>query len=459
MIGTVGCLRRAAFVPPAPPEPIAPVQAASGAAIPDAPLTLESAVRLALARNPDLRAAVARVELARAAWMGSGAAFLPQVAGEVSYLKGDAPSAFLFKRIDARALPPGVDFNAPGEFSNVEAGLGLRWNVWNGGRDVLGRWAAEAVASAGAARDADRNALVGAVTATYLEARAAGGLAAADVASVHAVEAQVEATRVRVSGGAALRADLLSVEVHLAEARERALATRVRERLALAALRDLLALAPDVSIAVAREPFAERTLPATAADALAEAYRRRPETRAARAAVERGQLELAAARRAYLPRVDVGSRLYVDDAAARGDAGDANWTVAVALSIDVFDGGGRAAAIRRARAVLDELGAADRRLLGAVARDVEAVYLRLDEARARRDVATGAVGAAEEALAAVTTQFRGGAVPVTRYLEAEAAAARARAVGVQARLDAERAEAEAARAIGRLGAGVEGGTE
>ncbi len=447
-----GCLRRSAFTAPPPPEPLVGVTAADTAA-PEAPLTLDAAVRLALVRNPDLRAAAQRIEAARAVWAGRGAAFLPQVRGEVAYMAGDAPSAYLMARIDARALPAAADFNHPGQFTNAEAGVGLRWNLWNGGRDLLGRWAAEAaVAAASAERDAGRNALVAAVAATYLEARAAAEMATADAASVRAVDAQVAAARVRVAGGAALRADLLSLEVRLAEARQRELATRVGERLALAMLRELMALDPAAPLELAPEPAMGRHLPATAVEALAEAYRRRPEARAARAAIERGRLELAAARRAYMPRLDLGARLYADDAGLRADPGDPNWTVAVALSVDLFDGGSRAAAIRQAHAALAALGEADRDVLATLAREIEAAYLRLDEARARRAVAAQAVGAAEEALAAVAVQFRGGAAPVTRYLEAEAAAARARAQDVQARLDVARTEVEAARAIGGLGA-------
>jgi outer membrane protein TolC len=124
--------------------------------------------------------------------------------------------------------------------------------------------------------------------------------------------------------------------------------------------------------------------------------------------------------------------------------------VAIALSVDLFDGGTRAANIARARAALDALAEEDRRALLAVAREVETAYLRLDEARTRAAVAAQAVGAAEETLDLVTAQYRGGAATVTRYLEAEAARARARTAHIEAQLDVDRAVVEASRAIGRL---------
>jgi outer membrane protein len=451
MVGAVACIRRGDFLPPPAPVPIAPPRVAEPP-LTLGPLTAADAVRLALTRNPDLQAAAARISQARASLDQTTAAFLPSIAADVSYLHGDAPSAYLFKRIDARRLPAVVDFNHPGAFSNTEGGLGMRWNLWNGGRDLLGRWSADAaLATTTLARDAAINALVAAVVVTYLDVRGAGELVAADDASVRTVDSQVAESRVKVEGGGALRADLLSLEVRLAEAREQRFRSETAQRLAVAALRELLALPSDAVVELADSAYATESLPETVADGLAEAYRLRPEAAIARRAVERGRIEVAAAQRAFLPRVDVLGRLYVDvPDPLRMSPEDPDYTVAVALSVELFDGGSRTAAIARARAAVDELTESDRKTLLAIAREVETAYLRLAEARARYTVAAQAVGAAEESLQLVAVQYRGGAVTVTRYLEAESASARARTTRIQAQLDVDRTMIDAQRAIGRL---------
>jgi len=451
-----GCLHRGDFVPPTPPLPLEPAHAPTPAVEPPSPLTAVAAVRLALERNPDLSAAAARVAQARTQLATSVAPFLPRVVAEASYLYGNAPSAYLFKRIDGRVLPPAVDFNDPGRFVNLEGGLGLSWNLWNGGRDLLAYWARDtAVQAAALAHDAAANALVAAVVATYLDAQAARELLAADDASVRAVEAQVAEGKVRVAGGGALRSDLLSLEVRLAEAREQRFRTETAHRVALAMLRMLLALPPEAPLELADEPLELAALPSSVGEALAEAYRSRPEAALARRSVERARLELASARRAYLPRIDVATRLYADvPEALHIDPKDPNWTVAIALSVDLFDGGARGAAIRSARAALDELSEADRAMLLAIAREIETAWLRLEEARARLAVASQAVAAAEETLQLVDVQYRGGAATVTRYLETETAAARARTTRIQARLDVDRAMVELHRAMGRLPSAV-----
>jgi outer membrane protein TolC len=455
MLVLAGCATRADFAVPPPPQAVAPRREEALPPVPPSPLTAEEAVGLALERNPDLLASRARVASALAALDAAEAALRPVLATEVQVLGGDAPSAYLFKTIDARNLAPATDFNDPGSFYNVEAGAALRWNLWNGGRDVLARWAAEsAVEESRHGRDALANALVAGVVAAHLGGRAARELLAADEASVRTVEAQVEETRARVEGGSALRSDLLSLEVRLKQAEERRIRADVAHRLVLAALRRLLALEPGHPLDLADAAYPVGDLPGAATEALEEAYRRRGEVQAARRAVERARIEVERAERATSPRADLEARYYGDD---EGLSLDANWTVALALSFEVFDGGRRKAGVRSARAALERIEEEDRRALLEVARDVEEAYLHLEEAEARVAVASQAVGAGEETLDLVDRQFRGGSATVTRYLEAEQARTEARTALIRARLDLERARLDVARALGRLGAPAEEG--
>ena len=460
-LALAGCLRRADFAPPPAPVPLDAPHVAPLPDLPPGPLGADDAIRLALLRSPDVRSALARLAQAEAAASAAQAAYLPQLAAEITYLQGDTPSAYLFKRIDARRLPPDTNFNDPGEFSSLGGNLALRWNVWNGGRDQLGAWAAAAGADgAAAAADVARTALAAAVASVWLDARAAAAGLDADGATIRGLDSAVEAARVQVDGGAALRTDLLSLEVRLAEARTARIHTETAERLALAALRELLALPPDVDLTISDSGPVVDPLPTDRTAALARAYAARPEAKAARLAVEQAGLELASARRAWLPRLDVGSSVGAEDAEARLSPVARNWLFGAALSMNLFDGGTRRANVERALAAVDLVSEADRATLLRIAREVETSYLRLAEARARLRVVTQARTLAEETVDLVTVQYRGGAVTVTRYLEAEGALARARAAHVQATLDVARSEVDAARAVGALAARpTEGGSE
>jgi outer membrane protein len=450
LLALAGCASRASFEVPPPPEP---VKAEAPRPPPDpakGPLTAAQAVEVALARNPDLKEAAARVEMGLASLDAAHAALRPVLGGDLSYLGGDAPSAYLAKTIDARDLPPGVNFNDPGTFGYWEVGTTLRWNLWRGGRDRLGVWASEAgVAGAEAQRDAVRNALVAGVLAAVLDVRAARELNAADEASIRSVTSQLDETRVRVESGQSLRSDLLSLEVRLAEAKERRIRTDVARRLATVALRRLLAWPDGMPLDVADDSYAVGELPATVLEALAVAYTHRGEVAAARRAVERARIEVESARRAYAPSLDLEARWYGDDEQWNFAEDGGNWIVGLALTFDFYDGGRKRAGVRAAQAVLEHVEESDRRALLAVAQDVETAYLRMEEARARLEVAAQAVGASEESLDLVEKQYRGGTATVTRYLEAEAARTQARTARIRAALDVERSQVDAARALGR----------
>lgn len=443
------CATRGDFEVAPPPAPVAPSRARALPVPEEGPLDIDRAVALARARNPDLRAARARIASALADLAGAETALRPIVSTDFSYVRGDAPSAYLFKTIDARNLPPATNFNAPGTFGNFEAGATLRWNLWNGQRDQLGVWAAEeGVAAARGAERAVANALVAGVVNAALDVRTATELLAADEARVETVTAQVEEGRQRLEAGALLRSDLLSLEVRLSEAEGRRIRTDVARRLALSALRRLLALPADAPLELAPGGVPAGDLPADFTAGLPEAYRLRGEVQAARRAVVAAKIGVERARRGQLPRLDLEARLWGDDEQL---AFDRNWTVALALTWDAYDAGRRKAAVRAARAALDQVEEADRAALLLVAHEVETAYLRLEEAQAQHEVAVQADAASAETLSLVETQFREGSATITRYLEAENARTQANTGLIRTRLGLDRARVGVARALGRFG--------
>jgi outer membrane protein TolC len=104
--------------------------------------------------------------------------------------------------------------------------------------------------------------------------------------------------------------------------------------------------------------------------------------------------------------------------------------------------------VREAAAHLSETLAMDRKTDLGLRMDVKNAYLRLSEAEARLQVTRRGVAAAEESLELVRRQFTGGAVPITRFLEAELDRNRAKTRETAARYDREKALADIGRAIG-----------
>jgi len=416
---------------------------------PDTPLSLERAVEIGLANNPDMDMALARIRQSEAMIDQARAAFWPSLSLYYEYTRGDAPSAYLFKVIDQRNLPPQVDFNDPGLFENNEVGLTARTNFFNGGRDYLRVRMAETGLAMGALdRQSIRNGLVMSVIHAYYDALAARDFIRISEESVETVKAQLRIMKVRYEAGGVLKSDVLSLEVRLAQAREDLIRARNAYSLAIASLGNLMGLDPDTGLALVEGSRVSPALPGGYEEGLPMALARRPELEKARLAVVQSRMGVDAARGEYLPRLDAQAKLYADDEGLQFESDRANWTAGMVMNWDFFTGFSTRAAAAKAEAALGELLAADRKAVLSVKLDLKSAYLRLAEAEARLEVSRASVAQAEESLRLVKTQYEGGSATVTRYLDAETARNRAETRAVAAFYDREKAQAAVARAVG-----------
>jgi len=412
-------------------------------------LGLSDVLDIARANNPDLVMAAARIERARALLKKAMAPFYPQVSLTTEYMQGDAPSAFLFKTIDQRKLPPNTDFNYPGWFENYESGVSAGINLFNGGRDALQREMAKAGLTIS---EQDRNGIENQVMATaigtYYDVLAAGRFVGVARESVDTNRSQLKIMEVRYRSGSALKTDLLSLRVRMAESEELLLQSRNRERLAKAALAEILGVEPNVPFGLSEEPRYVIDIPDDQFGALVQAIAHRPELASVRERLRQSKMAVDAARAGYLPQLDFKTRYYVDDPAMEYSTERDNWTAGLYLNWNIFDGFATTSSRAEALAGLKEALAADRKTTLAVKFDVKKAYLNLDEAEQRLNVAVSNVETARETLKLVKQQYDGGSANITRYLEAELAYNRARIREASAYFDREKSRAQIARAIG-----------
>ncbi|WP_305043364.1 TolC family protein [Geoalkalibacter sp.] len=413
-----------------------------------APLTLEQALDRALADNPALAESRARIVQAQAALEESRAAFWPTLDARLEYLRADAPSAYLFKTIDARRLPAEVDFNDPGRFDNLETSLAARLNLYSGGQDRLRRDQADLrLEQARQGSLALENDLRAAVADTFLALLTARDLVDIARQSVLTLEREVELAQVRFAGGGLLRSEWLSLEVRLAEARRDEVRARAAERRLQAALGALLGVGTDVSWEPVDSP-SDFIPPPDCDAALRLARRQRPELARAAQDLEIARLEQGVARAAYLPRLDLEARLYHDDPDLAYDDNRLNWTLGAQLNWNLFSGFATRARQAQAAGKRVESSAALRRLSLEIELEVRHAWLALEEAAAVEAWAEAARVQAKQAFAQVQTRFAGGAAEVTRYLEAELALNRSRVNAASAGRDRQRALFALARALG-----------
>ncbi|MFP4572702.1 MAG: TolC family protein [Desulfobacterales bacterium] len=422
----------------------------------DGDLTLSDAIDIAVQNNPDMERAAWKIEQSRSMLLLAKSAFWPRASVYTEYMQGDAPSAYLFKKIDQRQLPQILNFNDPGWFENFESGIEAKMNLFNGGKDYLKKKMAEKdLAASRFEREKIENELTARVIKTFYDALAAREFISIAEQSKDSVAEQLRLARLRHESGSALKAEVMSLKVRLARARDQVIKSKNRYKLTLAGLANLMGLEPteltDQKTGLKSGENNIYEIPPDYKTAVVKAIDNRPELARTRQQVVKSRMGLDAAKSTYLPSLDLSGRYYFDDSGLDYDRDRENWTAALMLRWNLFTGFSRPAMVSRADARVREMMAADRQAAQDIKLDVKNAYLALEEARSRYRVAESSVEAALESYRLVKRQYEKGAASITRYLEAELDRNRARVQAVSARYDRIRAMAEVSRAIGSLG--------
>ncbi|GAB6095251.1 TolC family protein [Desulfatiferula olefinivorans] len=417
----------------------------------DQALTLKAALALALGNNPDTQIAAARIEQSRAQLDRANAAFMPTVDVYTEYTRGDFPSGYLFKTIDQRQFVNGTDFNDPGIVENFETGISARLPLFNGGRNLLGRaMAKEDLAINTWNAQASKNQVAAQVIHAWYDSLSAREFITIAEESVATVKNQLSVMQVRFEGGSALKSDILSLKVRLAQAEEDLLKSQNRAKLALAALSTVLGICPDSPLEIDSSPFSLSNIPDTYDKGMTAALDNRPELNTVRAAVRQSRMARDLAKSAYLPTAGLMGKYYVDDPSMDYDRDRENWAVGVTVNWNLFAGLSDKAGETLAEARLREALTSDRKTLLSVSYEVKNAFIRRDEAQSRIDVARSGVRLAQESYDLVKRQYEGGSATITRYLEAELDWNAARIRSTAAYYDHQKALADIARATGLL---------
>jgi outer membrane protein TolC len=407
--------------------------------------TLDRAVATALEHSPDARIARARVEGAQALVQQARSAWLPQVSVSGRYTDTNSPMMAFVSILNQRAFNFGLDFNHPGRIDNLNATGTVAYNLYSGGRATAGRRAAQAGALA-ADYDfrAARQQLAAGVVKAALDLQKAREAIGAVTSGVKAYEAAVAAARARFDAGQLLKADLLSLEVQLAQTREVLTSARHGAALAGQAFRFALGLEPageSVEFA-ADDPALARLAPPASRD-----FSARPELLGLDARIRAAEAMLRSARGGRQPTVNAFAS-YQYDHGWKLDRHADSWLAGVAVDLNVFDGGQTSGKIRQAAAELDQVKEMRRKAALGIALEVEQARLAHESAVERVAVAAVAVGQAEESAALSRARFEKEALLTADLIGAETRLLEARLRRTFAAADERLALVDLRRALG-----------
>lgn len=415
-------------------------------------LTLEQATADALAGNRALEATRSTAREAASRADEARSAFFPRVSVVESWQRGNNP-VFVFSSLLSARQFGAQNFaiealNHPGATGFFHGAVAVDQVLFDGGRTSGGvAMAAHARRLADAGRDEQALGLTVDVARGYGRVLRGDAEASAAIAAVAAAQEDVARAERRRDAGTVTEADVLSIAVHLAAMRQRAIQAAGEAAIARAELNRLRGVAIDSSFAV-QEPAPPTAVGFPGWSALvAEAEAGRPELQRGVAAVGMADAGRRQARAAWWPHV-AAQASYQYDGLAFADRASA-WTVGGEVRWSFATGGAATASVRAATEAGQRARLAHEEARAAVQVDLRTALSRLESASAREDVARAAVAQARESQRIIRNRYDAGMAGVSDVLGAATAVLDAETSRLSALIDRIEAHAALNRALGR----------
>ena len=415
------------------------------------PLTLEDAIARAQADTPDARALASSIEEANAHIQRAQSGYWPRVDLSETVQRGDQP-VYVFSSLLSQRRFSAADFaipalNHPDPVTNTRTAVTFEQSVYNAGVTRLGVQAAALGRDmATAARDTARQDLGFRAAQAFVRVLQLEATLRVTDAAVAAAESDRQRARARRDVGLVTEADVMAVDVHLADMRQRHIAATGDLEVGRIQLAEAVGLPLTASVVPVRP--AVRPPPADSEALVREALTNHPQLLQASLDVQLAENGRDTARAAFLPTVGVQGGWEFNGETLR--AQQSSWVVGAEVRVNVFRGfadRARSAETQHAhvRATADR-----ERVERRIEVDVRGALAQLAAARGREEAGRAALMQARESQRIIRDRYEGGLATVTDVLRAAEAALEAESRATTAETDVILQTVALDRARGRL---------
>lgn len=414
------------------------------------PVTLVEALTLAAQNNHGLRIAAFEVTVARAQVAQAEAVRAGQLALTASYTRVNEREGSVI------VIPPGtipgiivpITITLPPPSPNLySAALTYQVALHSGGRIESQIALAQAnLRGAEAALERVKQQLVLDVRQAYFQVLLAQ--AGVEVASraVAAADENLRVARVRVAAGVSPRFDEVQAEVNLSNARQGLIRSRNALALGQHGLNALMALPLD-TVLQPREAMTVVTVRTEAAALIRRALEARPELAEHRARLDAALAAIEIARSGGRPAVVLsGGPSYGNPTGST--VLTTGWSVTLAATVPLFDGGLTAQRVREAEVRVELLRAVEAQLRQGIELDVRRALLNFSSASEELATADKTIEQAQEGLRIANVRFAAGVSTNLEVITAQAALSQAEGNRIQALFNVNLARALLERAVG-----------
>jgi outer membrane protein len=394
------------------------------------PLTIDQALELAFANNPDLRVATAQVNKARGAVEEARARFNPSFSSQfVQMYQGPAisvPNIFA-------PTPPKIVFTPPQQ-SSAQASAFLPLDI-NGKLHYATHIAKDQFQINYLSLLKTSEQLISQVKRNYYELLRACGQADTAQAAVDVAAARLKNTEARYKEGTVPKFDLTTAQVDLANLNQNLIAAQSRVNIAQASLNRVLGIDPSSPTQVVKGEIPVETLSVDIPSADATAKAQRPEIKIQKASIAASQSNIKLQRTGTLPSLGISSQ-YSYLASAQGfSTGNTSWNALATVTIPIWDGGVTKAKVDQAYADLHSARDTLAQVELGIGQEVSTAAMVLEEAAKRTKTTAENVTLAEEALRLANVRYEAGIAVLVEVTNAESQLTTARFNQVNALYD------------------------
>jgi outer membrane protein TolC len=400
---------------------VAQVPAASQPGLQDSvpSVTLAEAIRLATRLDPNYVQALGQIKTSEWGRRAAISAFvIPALTLQGTYQKSSTPSFNVGTGGVSRTF--------------VAASVVGTYELFAGGRRFADLSFANAELEGSRAGEAEARFASALITeAAYYDVLATNALVEVARERFNRADQQFAIARSRVLSGATVQSDSLQLFTERVRGQVDLLIEQSRLRVARLNLGSLIGVTHPVDavpLNIDRAP----DLPITVDDAVAEALQSGPQWRVARAEERAAGAAYKAQLSAYLPQVGLSATTSAFDESLFPSATQRS-TIAIGISLPIWDGGRREIAVTQAKVIRDVASAIRADLERSARRDVTLAFEAYVTSRAAEDLARSALVAAEENYRVQTARYQAGATDILNLLEAQLSLTEAQAGVVTAR--------------------------
>jgi len=398
-------------------------------------LDLESAIKMALDHNPSIASAKEGESIARARLNQARSSDALRLSLNSGYTYVSKPTLFGGMTV--------LDKN-----TNVNT-ITASKPIYTGGMSQAARDQAKwGVAASGEQTRTAQEEMILAVTENFVRALdARDNVRVADDA-VAFLQANLDAANKLKDAGTAPKSDVFRAETELASAQERQIQAQTAYKNQLAVLRDLLSLDPDATLSLTDtlpDLIAKNEAPTSG-----KSESQRAEVRAMEDAVKAAEANVKRAQAGRKPMISANADFLNIGTGAQFPRQSDTFSVGIAASLPLLDGGTTRANVDEAKATLrkaqSDLDAMKRR----VDLEEEQARLELESANARVSASDARLKSAQESARALKVSYQEGIAPMTDVLGARAALTEAESARVNSLYDKYVAQVQVLKADGRI---------